>query len=219
MIAAGSTKEPAPEGRRSRRRRELHDHIRHTAAELFRRHGFEATTVETIAEAADIVPATFFNHFPTKEDVLREIGAEVFGRFHGLIEEQMARPVPTVERLRGFGRRSAALVQRAPDLTRRVLLAVLRTSSPSDSRGELAAMHEDMRALLADGRRRGDVAADLDEDLAAEILVAAVTGAMTRWMNDPDYPLAERLPATAALLGERLLAPSGFIPSTDEERP
>ena len=64
---------PQEEGRRARRRRELHERIFNTARGLFLSQGFEATTVEQIAEAADIVPATFFNHFPSKEEVLREI--------------------------------------------------------------------------------------------------------------------------------------------------
>ena len=76
------------EGRRSRRRRELHQSILDTAAELFARDGYEATTVERIATAADIAPATFFNHFRSKEDVLREIGQEVFSHFRRLVDEQ-----------------------------------------------------------------------------------------------------------------------------------
>ena len=35
--------------------------------------GFEATTVEQIAAAADIAPATFFNHFQSKNALLGEM--------------------------------------------------------------------------------------------------------------------------------------------------
>ena len=40
-----------------------------------------------------------------------------------VLDEQLAREVPTVERLRGFAARSDALVRRAPEMTRRVLTA------------------------------------------------------------------------------------------------
>ncbi|MFN8112615.1 MAG: helix-turn-helix domain-containing protein [Solirubrobacterales bacterium] len=40
------------------------------ALELFERDGFEATTVEVIAERAGIAPRTYFRYFPTKVDVL-----------------------------------------------------------------------------------------------------------------------------------------------------
>src|SRR5947209_10773513 len=44
--------------------------IQKEAIRLFLERGFEATTIEEIAEAAEISPSTFFNYFPTKEDVV-----------------------------------------------------------------------------------------------------------------------------------------------------
>ena len=62
--------EPAPEGRLERRKRERRLRIYATAVELFHTQWFERTTVSQIAEAADIVPATFFNHFQSKRALL-----------------------------------------------------------------------------------------------------------------------------------------------------
>ena len=62
-----------PETRRPRReRKKLRTRalIQKEALRLFLDQGFEATTIEEIAEAADIAPSTFFNYFPTKEDVV-----------------------------------------------------------------------------------------------------------------------------------------------------
>ena len=201
------------EGRRARRRRELHQSILETAAELFARDGYDATTVEKIAAAADVVPATFFNHFRSKEDVLREIGQDVFARFRRLVEEQLARKVSTNERLRGFAARSAALVRRAPEMTRRVLTAVLRTARPGEAGTELASMQADFTRLLERGREARDIPDDVDVDLVAEILVSTVVGAMTHWINFPDYPLERRMRDTLLLLGDRLLGPSEKKPT------
>jgi AcrR family transcriptional regulator len=40
------------------------------AEELFALHGYEETTVAEIALAADVSPATVFNYFPSKDDIL-----------------------------------------------------------------------------------------------------------------------------------------------------
>ena len=37
---------------------------------LFREQGWEQTTIEQIAEAAEVSPSTFFRYFPTKEEVV-----------------------------------------------------------------------------------------------------------------------------------------------------
>jgi AcrR family transcriptional regulator len=213
MNGAAQTTEET-EGRRARRRRELHQSILATAAELFARDGYDATTVEKIAAAADIVPATFFNHFRSKEDVLREVGQDVFSRFRRLVDEQLVRDVSSIERLDGFAARSAELVRRAPEMTRRVLMAVLRTSRPGEAGAELASMQADFVRLLERGREVRDIPDDLDVALCAEILVSVVIGAMTHWINDPAYPLEKRMRETLSLLGDRLLAPAAAKPRT-----
>lgn len=44
--------------------------IQAAALDLITRQGYDATTCEQIAAAAEVSPATFFRYFPTKEDVL-----------------------------------------------------------------------------------------------------------------------------------------------------
>jgi AcrR family transcriptional regulator len=44
--------------------------VQKQAMRLFRKQGYEATTVEQIAAAAEISPSTFFRYFPSKEDLI-----------------------------------------------------------------------------------------------------------------------------------------------------
>jgi AcrR family transcriptional regulator len=62
--------EVAPEGRRARKRRETRDRIADAAIQLFLDRGYEATTLDDIADAADVSRRSLFDYFPTKEDVL-----------------------------------------------------------------------------------------------------------------------------------------------------
>lgn len=57
-------------GLRERKKAKTRAEIQKQALRLFRRHGYAATTVEQIAEAAEVSPSTFFRYFPTKEDVV-----------------------------------------------------------------------------------------------------------------------------------------------------
>ncbi|MFF0310247.1 TetR/AcrR family transcriptional regulator [Streptosporangium sp. NPDC004379] len=58
------------DSRRERKKRQTRQLIAETAIRLFGEQGYEQTTVAQIAAAADVATKTFFNHFPSKEDVL-----------------------------------------------------------------------------------------------------------------------------------------------------
>jgi len=67
------TKEPNRQERKKAQNRGL---IFETAMELFLKQGYDDTTVEQIVAKADVAKGTFFNHFPTKDAILSELGRQ-----------------------------------------------------------------------------------------------------------------------------------------------
>ena len=59
-----------PQGLRERKKARTRFAIQEHAMRLIRAQGYDATTVEQIAEAAEISPSTFFRYFPTKDAVV-----------------------------------------------------------------------------------------------------------------------------------------------------
>ncbi|MGA7049775.1 MAG: TetR family transcriptional regulator [Mycobacterium sp.] len=59
-----------PLGLRERKKIKTRQIIRREAFRLIDENGYAATTVEQIAEAADVSPSTFFRYFPSKESLL-----------------------------------------------------------------------------------------------------------------------------------------------------
>ncbi len=64
--------EPVRRNRTERKKEQTRQRIVSVAIDLYNRQGFDFTTVEQIAEVADVAKGTIFNHFPAKEAIVHE---------------------------------------------------------------------------------------------------------------------------------------------------
>jgi AcrR family transcriptional regulator len=166
-------------GLRERKKERVRMAIQREALRLFLEQGFEQTTVEQIAEAADVSPATFYRYYTSKEDSVVTDGYDP-----SFIQSILERPAdePLVESLRAV----FSGVTEYFDRDREILIArhVLAKQTPAVQ----AAQREDYErsiqlfsALLARHIRRSP------DDLDVRIAVGALTGAMheafTLWLE------------------------------------
>jgi AcrR family transcriptional regulator len=77
------------DGLRSRKKEKTRRAIENAALDLFAEQGYEATTVDEIAERAEVSKATFFRYFSTKGEV---VFGEVGDHYDGLRTAIVSRP-------------------------------------------------------------------------------------------------------------------------------
>jgi AcrR family transcriptional regulator len=157
-------------GLRERKKARTRATIQREALRLFQRDGYAATSVDSIAAAADVSPSTFVRYFPTKEDVVLadfvdETTIERFVDAPAELDffEAMAHAVRV-----GFGEMPAE------DFALENLRNNLIRTVPELRRGMIAEMVRPMR-LLADGiaRRTGR---EVDDDI--RMFAGAAIGAL-----------------------------------------
>jgi AcrR family transcriptional regulator len=73
-----STVESGALGLRERKKLRTREAIARAALDLFAEHGFHATTIKQIADAADVAPRTVSGYFPVKEELVFPDHEEVF---------------------------------------------------------------------------------------------------------------------------------------------
>src|SRR5271155_2850597 len=78
----------APEGLRLRKQRETRQRIARAGLRMFLEKGFDATTLDMIAAAADISRRTFFHYFQSKDAVLAAWESDVEEAFRAAIASQ-----------------------------------------------------------------------------------------------------------------------------------
>jgi AcrR family transcriptional regulator len=198
------------EGRRERRSRELRQRIFAAAQHLFLEHGFDNTTVNQIAEAADIAPATFFNHFQNKAALFEAVTAEVLEYLQSILDEEFSRDATPQNRIIAFADRVAVEILNVRKLAHDTLLGLIHGGTHNGHVAPHARkIHAPFESMLRDGQEKGEVRDDLDAAFLAEIVIGALNASITNWLSDYEYPLADRLRETATFMGEAIEKRSG----------
>jgi AcrR family transcriptional regulator len=191
--------------RRERRKVEVRDRIVEAGIALFEERGFEATKVSEICERADIAHKTFFNHFPTKQDLLRAIARYSLDHLLDDIDEARGQSVSTAERLRFFFDRIADNAEQAGPLRRELLNELVHVAHDSGTEPEQARrLHAAFGALVRDGLAAGDLSPRYDADTLTEMVMGAFYVLMFNWANLDGYPLRRQAESAARFLAEAM---------------
>ena len=175
-------------GLRQRKKQQTRDTLVECAVDLFERQGYDATTIEEIAAAANVSPRTFFRYFDSKMELIRAPKQE-----HGTLESLVAHrpadegPVTAVHRVV-----REMLAREFIDDDRAVRLIRVMLTTPSLRAAAMEHFHEHQAELAQVCAQRMGVGPD---DLRPQVVAAAVGTTLwtvvDRWVAD-DAP-ADRL--------------------------
>lgn len=161
------------------------------ALELFAERGFDATTVDDVAEAAGIGRRTFFRYFASKNDV-------VWGDFDAALEQfraELAKVPSDTSLLNGL--RDAVLAFNAlsegAEPQHRVRMTMVLHTPALQAHSTLR--YAGWRAVVAEyvAQRRGEDARDFRPQLLAHQCLASCVAAYEQWLAQPKSDLMSLL--------------------------
>jgi len=193
--------EPGPD-RRSRRRAEGRQRVFRAAVDLFIERGFDATTMDDIAERADVARATVFNYFQRKTAFLDEwsAGRRQYALAAVRAEHLDDHPLPEV--LDRYMIELARLSTR----TRAETVALMGAAVHSTNVLGNPPLALELATFITRARDSGQVRADVDPDLAGLLVATGYFAILTEWIAAEPAPfdLESRLLHMVAILCQGL---------------
>ncbi|MFB7559568.1 TetR/AcrR family transcriptional regulator [Streptomyces brevispora] len=160
-----------PMGLRERKKLKTRAAIRRAACRLIAEQGYDATSIEQIAEAAEVSPSTVFRYFATKEDIVLTDEYDAF--VEALIRSRPADEPPLVSlRFMVVEALTTFLTADDEEVRRRIRLMVEVPAVRARMAQNLSDTAQQLARVLADRSGRGA------DDLRSRVHVAAVLGAL-----------------------------------------
>jgi AcrR family transcriptional regulator len=158
---------------------------------LFAENGYEATTIDQIAEQADVARQTVLNHYAHKRDFLRAWGQDRRDQLLDLAD-LAGSGEPADQQLHRYFAALAQMNERERALTRMLHLSLRHDEVLAHQRP----VPEAVLAAIHRGQDRGEFAPGTNPSLAAEVLTAVYFDTLSRWLTEGDPPFD--LPAMLA---------------------
>jgi AcrR family transcriptional regulator len=186
---------PGHRGLRARKKESSRRTIEDAAWELFAEKGYEETSINDIAERADVAPRTFFRYFPTKEAVLYpqfdELLQSVRDEFHRRPADE-----PVIESLFGSLEKLAGSLEGGASRTQQRLAIIKRPGQPPIGTDYFRARLSEVAAELVMEREGTGEDARMRARLASGLVTLMMDTAHNCWLEagakEPLHDIGER---------------------------
>jgi AcrR family transcriptional regulator len=167
---------------RSRRLTTRRSQLTREAARLFAERGYHGTSIGDLAKALGVQKGSLYAHIESKQDLLYEAMSEGARAFHGALDG-VAEDIPVVERIRFALRAHLRVVAEQIDVATVFVREwrYLEGERADEFLDERRRYEERFRTLFRDGRERGELRTDLDDQAAVLLVLSAANWAYT-WL-------------------------------------
>jgi AcrR family transcriptional regulator len=164
---------------RERKKVQTREGLEGAAIELFRQRGYHGTTVEDIAEAADVSVRTFYRYFDSKEAVLFAPLDAAFDQVRMAIRER-SHSVPPVESVRAALADGAHRMERAGNVLRYLWQVV--AADPALERAAFMSLLRFRTAIAEEfAQQAGAPFGDIDSQVLASLFHGAIFAGLAQW--------------------------------------
>jgi len=172
-------------GRRERAKIANEERIRKAAARLFRKQGFEKTTIRQIAKAADLGLGTVYNYVDDKHGLLDMISKDDIDRVTREAFDTLPVKAPVMESILHIFRALYAHYQRQPDLA--LIIVKELTFSKDDKRKPRVSRYEEFNTRIAIifelAQKRGELGEHFHASEAASLLYGSYFFQLIVWLS------------------------------------
>ena len=173
---------PRPD-RRTRREQEIRRRILDAAIACFLEKGFEATTIDEIAERADVARATVFNHYAEKQELLTAYLARRRQELVDLLRREARADVSARQQLYDALDLLATFNERDVAESRELIGAWWRSGGTTARTPHTGVV---LAEVIAAGQRTGEFRSEMDPALVGRLILDAYAGLVLRWVSAPE---------------------------------
>jgi AcrR family transcriptional regulator len=161
--------------RRERKKLATRHRLVQSGLDLFLSQGYDETTVEQIADAADVAKGTFFNYFETKEAILPAVAEWRVREIRRGVSAEGGAPASPVARIKHLMRSVARDPISNPQVTHHLVAAHSVHPEPVRALGRL------LTEMVAQAQAAGEIRGDLEPLQVGALLRAGFFQQMMMW--------------------------------------
>lgn len=198
--------EPTTLGRRERNKQQTRGRLLDAAGQLFATKGVVGTPVEEIADLAGVSRATFFNYFPSKDELVSALHIRHMDAMARVIDGLLSRELTTTERIVSLFQDFVRATEDPPGYLRAVTGELERDLALSEIGTERTERFiDELLRIIEPGIARGEVRTDYPPRFLAQMVAAIYVATVRYWRQDSNYDLADGFRKAATYAADSLL--------------